>query len=412
MLERPVSHRSAWSSLVMPTTSVTPAETRQLDRHDVRTPDSVRALPSSVLHIIAPSPVGGAESVVRSLAAAQQDCGARVTVAAIVSPGERVPLVDDLRESCIDTREVVVAARGYLKERRALAAICGSAAPSVVHSHGYRPDIVDAVYLRRSGVPIVTTAHGFTGGGVRNRFYEWLQRRAYAQFDAVAAVSQPLYDRLGPVVASHRLHLVPNAYHGGTLLSRDAARASLGIPGNVFVVGWVGRLSREKGTDVLLDSLADVNVPESVHAAIIGDGPELTALRRQSIRLQLEHRLYWHARVRDARRFFTAFDAFVLSSRTEGTPMVLFEAMAAGVPIVATRVGGVPDVLPPGTASLVMAESPSQLAVAIRTTFVERAAAAAHARAARVRLATEYGVGAWAARYQAIYRQAREFTER
>jgi glycosyltransferase involved in cell wall biosynthesis len=391
----------------MPIRSALSAEPQRLEGHVLRAPDApAPQRPPSVLHIIAPSAVGGAESVVRTLAAAQRDRGTPVSVAAIVEPNDSLSFLDSLRDAEVEAHQVVVPSRGYMMERRALGALCASLAPSVVHTHGYRADVVDAGYLQRRGVPIVSTVHGFTGGNIRNHCYQWLQCRAYRHFDAVAVVSSPLQRQLAGVVTPERLHVVPNAYRPGAVYSRSEARAALGLTSDAFIVGWVGRLSREKGADVLLNALADLAVPDIVHVAVVGDGPERASLRAQAARLNLANRVTWHGRVSNAERYFAAFDAFVLSSRTEGTPMVVFEAMAAGVPVIAARVGGVPDVLPPGTALLVPPNSPYELGCAIRSVLLERAAAASRARTAHVRVTQAYGVGAWAARYDAIYQNA------
>jgi len=105
----------------------------------------------------------------------------------------------------------------------------------------------------------------------------------------------------------------------------------------------VGRLSREKGADVILDAIAACKPPWRL--SIIGDGPERERLKQQAARLGITDRVTWHGPVSNAGKLLSAFDAFVLSSRTEGTPIVLFEAMHSGVPIVTTSVGGVPDVV-------------------------------------------------------------------
>ena len=94
----------------------------------------------------------------------------------------------------------------------------------------------------------------------------------------------------------------------------------------------------------------------------------------------------------------------MLSSRTEGTPVVLFEAMAANVPIVTTGVGGVPDVVSPAEAALVRSEDPVALAAEIRGVHADREAAARRARAAHARLERDFGVAPWLDRYEAIYR--------
>jgi glycosyltransferase involved in cell wall biosynthesis len=135
-------------------------------------------------------------------------------------------------------------------------------------------------------------------------------------------------------------------------------------------------------------------------------------LRERAAGLGLDQCVSWPGRVADAERLFSAFDVFVLSSRTEGTPMVLLEAMSAGVPIIATRVGGVPDVLPPETALLVAPDSPGELAAAIRAVFSNGSAACARARAARARLVAEYNPETWVSRYQTVYQHACELASR
>jgi glycosyltransferase involved in cell wall biosynthesis len=144
---------------------------------------------------------------------------------------------------------------------------------------------------------------------------------------------------------------------------------------------------------------------EQVIASFVGDGNQRESLIARSMRTAPE-RVHWHGLVLDASRLLAAFDVFVLSSRTEGTPMVLFEAMSAGIPIVATRVGGVPDVLRGEDALLVDPEDPQSLAAAIRETMRNPAAAMRRAVSARGRLDAQYSVSPWVERHTSIYRQA------
>jgi glycosyltransferase involved in cell wall biosynthesis len=110
--------------------------------------------------------------------------------------------------------------------------------------------------------------------------------------------------------------------------------------------------------------------------------------------------------VREAGRYFPAFDALVLSSRTEGVPMVVLEAMGARVPLVVTAVGGLPDVVSPREALLVPAERPLALAQAIRDVFTGRARAIERAEAAAERLAREFAERPWLESYDRVYHAA------
>jgi glycosyltransferase involved in cell wall biosynthesis len=359
-----------------------------------------------ILHVVAPTEIGGLERVVQLLAQGQSGAGEEVHVAGVLDRASADhPLLDQLAAGGVPTHPIALSPRAYWRERTAMLELCRRLRPDVVHTHGARPDVVDAGVARRLGTPAVTTVHGFTGGDWKNRVYERLQRRAYRGFNAVVAVSRPLGEQLvRGGVPPGRVHVVPNAWEEATPpLDRAAARRVLGVGDDAFLVGWVGRLSREKGPDVLLDALLHLtDLPVSV--AGVGSGPERQSLTAQVRQLGLQQRVRWHGAVRDAGRLFAAFDAFVLSSRTEGTPIVLFEAMGTGVPIVATRVGGVPDVVAPTEAALVPPDDPGALAAGIRAVYRNPAAARERARRARERLLRDFSVAPWLDRYEAVYR--------
>ena len=360
----------------------------------------------TVLHVTAPAPFGGLERVVEALAAGHRRAGHAVHVALILNGAvSDHPLAQALRRAGVAVELLPLPARAYLRERAAIAALCRRLRPAIVHTHGYRPDVVDGGVPRRHGIPVVTTVHGLTGGDWKNRCYEWLQLRAYRRFDAVVAVSRGVVERLGRAgVPQDRIVLLRNAWSGGTApLARAAARAALGLNAVGARIGWLGRLSAEKGPDVILDALARLDDPR-VRLSMLGDGPQASALRGRAAAAGLAERVTWHGVVPDAARLLSAFDVFVLSSHTEGTPIVLFEAMAAGVPIVATAVGGVPDIVSGNEALLVPADDPAALATAVSDVLRDPEAARRRALGAGRRLAEEFRLDPWLERYESLYR--------
>lgn len=362
--------------------------------------------PLTILHLLAPAPVGGLETVVSTLAAAQRRSGHTVVVAPTLSrAGDGWNFAASLEHADVELVPLIVPHRGYLREQALIRDLCRTHNVSVVHTHGYRSDIVGGHAGHSSGRPVVTTVHGFTGGGLKNRAYEQIQRFVFRRFDAVVVVSRLQADQLrAGGVPAERLHVVPNALSPHpSPLARNEAREALGLPQEGVLAGWVGRVSREKGIDVFIDALASITDPR-IDAAILGDGPERApeSARAESL---APGRFRWLGSVPDAAKYFAAFDLFVLSSRTEGLPMVMLEAMAAGRPIVTTSVGGIPDLISPAEGLLVAPEDPKALAAAIRSLVLDRDAAETRARAARERQRAQFDVASWSARYEAIYRE-------
>ena len=361
--------------------------------------------PLSILHVTAPARVGGLERVVEALTVGHAKAGHAVHVVAVVeNEGDADRFLRPLAERGVHAHPLVLPGRAYLRERAAIHELCRAITPSVMHTHGYRADVIASAVARQLAIPRVTTVHGFTGGGWRNRLYEALQVRAFRRFDAVVAVSRPLADllRRRGVPADH-IRIIVNAWSApGNPVDRATARARLGIDGDQFTIGWVGRLSREKGADVLIEALA--SLPADVSASFIGDGRERDALGALVDARGLSERVRWHGIVADAGALLSAVDAFVLSSRTEGTSMTLFEAMSARVPIVATRVGGVPDVVSDAEALLVPSEDPAAIAAAIQAIRDDPAAAAARSTVARQRLDGAFSVEPWLDAYERLYR--------
>jgi glycosyltransferase involved in cell wall biosynthesis len=356
--------------------------------------------------VVAPGPVGGLERVVHGLVAGQVVAGFEAYVAVVLDADDGGDhFLMQIERTGAGIHAWRLPPRAYRRERALLAAVCRELGPDVVHTHGYRPDVVDAPVARRLGIATVTTVHGFTAGGWKNRAYQILQRRAYRRFDAVVAVSRPLASSLARRgIQQEQLRCVPNAWFGGPPpLDRAEARRALDLPPEGFRIGFVGRLDPVKGPDLFLEALALLgDLP--VEASVVGSGPLRESLEERAAALGAR-RVRWHGLVQDMGRLVRALDVLVLSSRSEGTPIVLFEAMAAGTPVVATRVGGVPDVVGPGEA-LVVEPLPVEIARAVREVHAEPEAAQRRAEAARARLAECFAREPWIRRYERIYREA------
>ncbi len=365
----------------------------------------------SVIHVLAPARFGGLESVIATLCSAQRSAGDSVLVVPVLEPDDARghPLVEKLSSEGIDVMPVVVTGRDYRGERAALRRLLVDRRPDVVHTHGYRPDVIDAPVARGLGIPTVTTVHGFTRGGFggrgwKGRFYEWLQIRSFRRFDAVVVVSERLRGELaGEGVREDRLHVLRNAWDAGAdaLPDRAEARARLGVGAQSPAVAWVGRLSSEKAPDLFVRAARAVTGEAEYH--VLGTGPMLSDCRELAERLSVGEQFTWHGPVPEAGRWLSAFDALVISSWTEGTPMVLLEAMAAGVPVVTTAVGGIPDVVSPAEAILCEAGDVPCLAEGIDAILADPAAARVRAAAARRRLEAEFAVEPWARRYRDLY---------
>ena len=327
--------------------------------------------------------------------------GHAVAAVTLLDPaGDVPPVVEALQASGVAVTTVRAPARFYWREAQAVGRAAREFGAQVVHTHGYRADVLSLRPARRAGAVPVATVHGFTGGDARNRLYEWLDLRALRRFDAVIAVSDPLRQRLiRSGVPAGRVSLVENGIGRPRPVARASARAALGLPPEGRYVGWIGRMTPEKGADLLVEALRTIASDGTV-IVVVGDGPERAALERNA-----GPGFRFLGRVRDAGTLVAAFDVLVLSSRTEGTPMVLLEAMQAGVPVVAFGVGGVPSVLH-GAGWLVEPLDVVGLRRAVEEVLSQAGEARRRADMAMARVDERFGLDAWLDRVEAVYRPA------
>jgi len=360
--------------------------------------------PLSVTHIVAPGPFGGAESVVLGLAAPSDSARYTARVIAITLGPGSTPFVEQAVDRGIPVETVQGGRRRYLAEARAIEAHLRRTRPSVVHAHVYYADIVAYPAARRCGLPIVSTMHGNTGGDLRNRFYEWCDRKLLARFNAVICVAPQGREALIRAgCRPERLFLVPNGLSPSPLLTRSEARARLGLAPSDRVIAWVGRLSPEKGPDLLIAAVARMQETNAI-VVLLGEGPEASRIVSAATANGLSQgSLRLLGRLPDAASLLPAFDALAISSRTEGLPMVLLEAMAARLPVVAFGVGAVGDVVDQASAWVVPPGDVAAFAAALDQALSDPAEARRRATAAAEILQSRYSSRAWRAKVEAVY---------
>jgi glycosyltransferase involved in cell wall biosynthesis len=186
---------------------------------------------------------------------------------------------------------------------------------------------------------------------------------------------------------------------------RAAAQARLRLEPGTIVVGTVGRLEPRKGTDTLLDAVAALR-DEHPHVAlvVVGEGPLRAELVARAARLGIGSRVQFLGDRADVDEVLAALDLFVLPSRTEGMSNALLEAMAMALPVVATAVGGTPEVLADGRSGLLVpADDPAAMAAAIRRVLVDPNRGRGFGESARAVVEERYGARSMVRRLEEIY---------
>ena len=240
---------------------------------------------------------------------------------------------------------------------------------SALCCHGYKANVVGLIAARRLGIPTIAVSRGWTRESLKVRLYERVDRLTLRFMDCVVCISEGQADNVRRAgIAARKVVVIPNAVNVSRFAHPDPKSRSeilayfLKPPGRVIAAA--GRLSPEKGFDVLIRAAA-IAIPKlpSTGFIIFGDGPFKQALAKQIASLGLQDRFILAGFRGDLDRLFPHFDLLTLSSHTEGLPNVILEAFAAGVPVVATAVGGTPELIDDGVNGyLVPAGDAEQLA--------------------------------------------------
>jgi glycosyltransferase involved in cell wall biosynthesis len=287
-------------------------------------------------------------------------------------------------------------------------------APDILETHDFKCHFL-LWLLRRAGVstdvPWIAFHHGYTKMSPQVRAYQQLDRFSLRKASRVITLCRPFAKDLeARGVQSDRIEIISNAIAPRERTSPADVlelRRSLGIAPTDKVILSVGRLSQEKGHAELLAAyrmLIDATRTGDNRLVLVGDGGERSRLMQQA--LGLGDRVLFVGHQPDPWPYFCMSDIFVLPSHTEGSPLVLFEAMSAGLAIVASSVGGVPEVVREGdTALLVPPRKAQLLADALRTFLSEPERAIAMGRAAREAV-RNHSPQAYAERLLEIYSSA------
>jgi glycosyltransferase involved in cell wall biosynthesis len=236
--------------------------------------------------------------------------------------------------------------------------------PDILHTHTAKAGTVGrvaAILAGRRRPPIVVhTFHGHVlrgyFGPLRSRIFLLLERWLASRTTALVAVSPQVRDDLVALGVAPperfvviRLGIELGERVAGTQNGRVESRRYLGIGADRFAVGWIGRMTAVKRTDDVLVAFKRLR-DEGVDAVLcmVGDGPDRLHLEQRAHELGIVRDTLFLGYQEDVAPFYAAFDALVLPSSNEGTPVSAIEALAAGRPVVATRVGGVPDVVVEG----------------------------------------------------------------
>jgi lipopolysaccharide/colanic/teichoic acid biosynthesis glycosyltransferase/glycosyltransferase involved in cell wall biosynthesis len=275
--------------------------------------------------------------------------------------------------------------------------------PQIVHTHAAKPGVLGRVAARLAGVPVVVhTFHGHILHGYYGPLMSWLLRRMERMLahlsDRIIAVSEQVKQdlvRYG-VAPPEKISVIPLGFDLRPFLDNAAHRGALhrelGLTNGARLVGIVGRIFPIKNHRLFLEAAAHVAAEDwSARFVVVGDGVLRPQMEARARSLGIAERVTFTGWRRDLHRIYPDLDVLVVSSRNEGTPVSAIEAMASGCPVVATRVGGLPDLIDDGeTGHLVPSEDAPALAAAILRVLRDRDAARRMAEAACERVSERF----------------------
>jgi glycosyltransferase involved in cell wall biosynthesis len=280
--------------------------------------------------------------------------------------------------------------------------------PDIVQTHGYRPNALARLSRPKSKARWLGFWHGATWENWKVRLYNRVDLWALAKADRVVTVSQKQAAILGAKLpAGTKIEVVPNAVvlspHQFSPEQRSKLRQPYVRDRQTKLLGVFGRFSSEKGQDLFLDAMAQLR-DQNLSALLLGEGPDEGRLRQRVRDLSLEDRIHFLGYQEEVARYYALIDVLVLPSRSEGLPNVILEAMTCQVPVVATAVGGVPEIVQDESNGLLARpEDVASLALKIQRMVSDPQLASRLARAGAAFVADAYSLPARLESFRHLY---------
>jgi len=255
--------------------------------------------------------------------------------------------LDAARASNIQVTLLNQQGKSYLSLMRQAADEVRSRHIDIVQTHGFKPSVIGLYLKYRCRIPWICFMHGTTAENIKVRLYDFINNCSQLFADRVMLVARAQRRKIFGGKNRQRVRVLHNAIETGSpvRLSGNGATPD-GVTGTGRLVVAVGRLSPEKGFDLLIDAFAEaVSLLPDIRLIIVGDGQERDNLQVLANGHRLAGRIYFAGYTETPGDYMTRADLIVLPSRSEGIPNVALEAMALAKPVVATRVGGTPEVI-------------------------------------------------------------------
>jgi glycosyltransferase involved in cell wall biosynthesis len=364
------------------------------------------ARPLVVAHVVLSLDVGGLERLVIDLVRENMRLGYGAAVVCLERRGELASQAEALgaRVVCAEKRPGF---RPALVQR--LANQLRGIRPDVVHTHQIGALFYAGPAARRAETPVVV--HTEHGKHYSNRLRTRVLGRLAARYaDKFCCVSQDIADevRKARIVRENKIDVVANGIDTARFQRRTdttALRSQLRIPVQAPVVGTIGRLNEIKRQDLLIRAFASLlqRRPDA-HLLIVGDGPLRGMLKQLALSVLPEGQFHFVGYQAEPERYLQLMDAFALTSRSEGMPLVILEAWAAGVPVIASRVGGVPELVRDGqTGFLFDGDDELGLSELLNSVLSDECLAMKVRHAVRERVNNEFSLSQTARAYQGRY---------